>query len=114
MFKSNFRYILVLLFLSIGQLALQAQPTWTINPFGKEDKPKEYEEKLLPSEKTGNKKFTKFRRFIQNNTTRFNYYFNANEKLNAVIDRAKSAQRDDYLSLLSFYPYSLDNTLTQQ
>ncbi len=114
MFKSNFRYILVLLFLFIGQLALQAQPTWTLNPFGKEDKPKEYEEKLLPSEKTGNKKFTRFRRFIQNNTTRFNYYFNANEKLNAVIDRAKSAQQDDYLSLLSFYPYSLDNTKTQQ
>lgn len=114
MFKSNFRFTLVLLFLFMGQLALQAQPTWTINPFGKEDKPKQYEEKLLPSEKTGDKKFTRFRRFIQNNTTRFNYYFNANEKLNAVIARAKYAQKDDYLSLLSFYPYTLDNTKSQQ
>ncbi len=114
MFKSNFRYLLVLLFLGLGQHALQAQPTWTLNPFGKEEKPEEYKEKLLPSEKTGDKKFTRFRRFIQNNTTRFNYYFNASEKLDAVINRAKVAQRDDFLSLLSFYPYTLDNTKSQQ
>jgi len=90
-----------------------AQPTWTFEPFGKEKKPKEYEEKKLGSEKTADKKFTKLRRFIQNNVTHYNYYFNANNKINKVLELAKTAQKDDYAKLLSFYPYSLDNTSEQ-
>ena len=90
-----------------------AQPTWTFDPFGKEKKPKEYEEKKLGSEKTADKKFTKLRRFIQNNVTHYNYYFNANNKINKVLEGAKAAQQDDYAKLLSFYPYSLDNTSQQ-
>jgi hypothetical protein len=57
-------------------LSVYAQPTWTINALGKEKKPAEYEEKILASEKTGEKKFTTFRRVIQNNVTHYNYYFN--------------------------------------
>ncbi len=91
-----------------------AQPTWTINPFGKEKKPEQYEEKILASEKTGNKKLTTFRRVIQNNTTRYNFYFNANNKLNDVVERAKLSQKDDYSTLLSFYPYTLENTAAQK
>lgn len=90
-----------------------AQPTWTFDPFGKEKKPKEYEEKKLGSEKTADKKFTKLRRFIQNNVTHYNYYFNANNKINKVLEVAKAAQQDDYAKLLSFYPYSLENTSQQ-
>ena len=90
-----------------------AQPTWTFDPFGKEKKPKEYEEKKLGSEKTADKKFTKLRRFIQNNVTHYNYYFNANNKINKVLEMAKAAQQDDYAKLLSFYPYSLENTAQQ-
>ncbi len=90
-----------------------AQPTWTLDPFGKEKKPEQYEDKLLPSEKTGNKKFTVMKRFMQNATTRYNYYFNAENKLAGVIDRARIAQKDNYSRLLSFYPYSLENTKTQ-
>ncbi len=93
---------------------LVAQPTWTLKPFGDEKKPEKYEEKKLASEKTGDKKFTFFKRFVQNNTTRYNYYFNATNKLDAVIATAKAAQKDDYSRLLSFYPYSLDNTSTQK
>lgn len=91
-----------------------AQPTWTIDPFGKEKKPEQYEDKILGSEKTADKKFTFFRRFVQNNVTHYNYYFNANNKLNAVLDRAKASQKDDYSKLLDFYPYSLENTSAQQ
>ncbi len=91
-----------------------AQPTWTFDPFGKEKKPKEYEEKKLGSEKTADKKFTKLRRFIQNNVTHYNYYYNANNKINKVLELAKAAQKDDYAKLLSFYPYSLDNTSQQE
>lgn len=91
-----------------------AQPTWTLDPFGKEKKPEKYETRKLGSEKTANKKFTKPRNFIQNTVTHYNYYFNANNKVNAAIERAKLANRDDYSKLLPFYPYSLDNTASQK
>jgi len=91
-----------------------AQPTWTIDPFGKEKKPAKYEEKKLASEKTGDKKFKGVRKFLQNNTSHYNFYFNANNKLNHVIERAKLSNKDDYANILSFYPYSLDNTASQK
>lgn len=113
---ATFKLKLILIFLLASCLyeKLSAQPTWTLDPFGKEKKPEQYEEKLLASEKTGDKKFTNFRRIIQNNTTHYNYYFNATNKLNAVIERAKLAQKDDYSQLLSFYPYSLESTAQQK
>ncbi len=91
-----------------------AQPTWTIDPFGKEKKPEKFENRKLGSEKTADKKFTRPRNFIQNNITHYNYYFNANNKVNAAVERAKLANKDDYSKLLPFYPYSLDNTATQK
>jgi hypothetical protein len=74
------------------------------------DKPAKFEDKKLGYEKTGDKKFTAPRRFMQNTTTHYNYYFNANDRLNAVIDRAKSIHRDKYTQLLSFYNYTLEQT----
>ncbi|NOT50815.1 MAG: hypothetical protein HOP10_06025 [Chitinophagaceae bacterium] len=73
-------------------------------------KPKENEEEVLPSEKSADKKFTLPRRIIQNATTHYNYFFNANNKLNEVLEKAKLAYKDDYSQLLSFYNYSLDAT----
>lgn len=73
-------------------------------------KPKEYEERVLRSEKTGEKKFTIPRRFIQNTVTHYNYFYNANNKINEVIEKAKLAFQDDYSRLLPFYNYSLDVT----
>lgn len=112
MLKPKLNFYLFIFFLFSFAGSLQAQPTWTLDPFGKEKKPAQYEEKILASEKTG--KLTRFRKFIQNTTTHYNFYFNANNKLNAVIDRAKVAQKDDYSTMLSFYPYSLENTATQK
>ncbi len=74
-------------------------------------KPKEYEERVLRSEKSDQKKFTLPRRFIQNTVTHYNYTFNANNKLNEVLERAKTAFVDDYSKLLPFYNYSLDVTV---
>ncbi|HYJ37620.1 MAG TPA: hypothetical protein VEV87_03350 [Chitinophagaceae bacterium] len=74
------------------------------------DKPEKFENKKLGYEKTGEKKFTVPRRFMQNTTTHYNYYFNANEKLKAVIARGKSIHRDKYTELLPFYNYSLEQT----
>ena len=93
---------------------LMAQSTWTIDPFGKEKKPEKYEEKKLRSEKTGEKKFKGLTKFLQNNTSHYNFYYNANNRLNLVIERAKLSNKDDYSKMLSFYPYSLDNTASQK
>jgi len=73
-------------------------------------KPKQYEERQLRSEKSEQKKFTLPRRFIQNTTTHYNYFFNANNKMNEIIDRAKAVHRDDFTQLLSFYNYDLNET----
>ena len=73
-------------------------------------KPKEYDERVLRSERSDEKKFTLPKRFIQNTVTHYNYYFNANNKLNEVIEKAKTAFKDDYSALLPFYNYSLDAT----
>lgn len=74
------------------------------------NKPKEYEDQQLRSEKSEDKKFTLLRRFFQNTTTHYNYYFNANNKLNDILTRAKEAHKDDYSQLLPFYNYTLDAT----
>ncbi len=111
--KSALSLVGTIFFILLATVAL-AQPTWTFDPFGKEKKPAEYEEKKLPSEKTADKKFTLFRHFLQNTVSHYNYYFNANNKLNTVLERARLSQHDDYTQLLSFYPYSLDNTASQQ
>jgi hypothetical protein len=73
-------------------------------------KPEPYDNRELKAEKTGDKKLKAHKRFLQNMTTHYNYFFNANTKLNEIIDRAKSAQKEDYASLLPFYNYSLDVT----
>ncbi|MGN6165723.1 MAG: tetratricopeptide repeat protein [Flavisolibacter sp.] len=74
-------------------------------------KPKPYEERVLKAEKTPtDKKIKATKRFFQNLTTHYNYFFNANNKLNEVIERAKYSHQDDYAQLLSFYNYSLDGT----
>jgi hypothetical protein len=72
-------------------------------------KPKEYEKRLLRAEKP-QKKFSLTRRFIQNTVTHYNYFFNANIKLNEVLERAKASFTDDYSQLIPFYNYSLDVT----
>jgi tetratricopeptide (TPR) repeat protein len=91
----------------------KAQPAWTFD-LVKEKKPEKYEEKLLTSEKTATKKFGAVRRFMQNTTSHYNFFFNANNKLNGVIERARISNKDDYSTLLSFYSYSLDNTSSQK
>ena len=73
-------------------------------------KPKDYEDRVLRSERSDEKKFTLPKRFFQNTVTHYNYYFNANNKLNEVLERAKASFKDDYSQLLPFYNYTLDVT----
>ena len=69
-------------------------------------KPKEYEERVLRSEKTSEGKLRAVPRFVQNTVTHYNFTYNASRKLNEVIDRAKAAYKEDYSKLISFYNYS--------
>ncbi len=92
--------LLQLSFASFGQLGI----SFDIK------KPKEYDERVLRSEKSDSKKFTLPQRFVQNTVTHYNYYYNANLKLNEVLEKAKTSFVDDYSKLLPFYNYSLDVT----
>ena len=87
---------------------LSAQPSLSFDL----KKPKKFENKKLGSEKTAEKKFTLPRRFVQNTVTHYNWHYNANNRLNEVVARAKDAHIDDFSNLLSFYNYDLDYTAT--
>lgn len=102
----NTVFIAVLLILLQAGQPVAGQLGFSINL----PKPKEYDERVLRSEKSEDKKLTLPKRFIQNTVTHYNYFFNANNKLNEVLERAKESFKDDYSRLLSFYNYSLDVT----
>ncbi|HNA16599.1 MAG TPA: tetratricopeptide repeat protein [Ferruginibacter sp.] len=114
MLKKTPDTFLLFAFILLLPALVSAQPTWTIDPFGKEKKPEKYENRKLGSEKTADKKFTVVRNFYQNTITHYNYYFNANNRVNMVLERAKMAQKDDYSILLPFYPYTLSATAAQK
>jgi hypothetical protein len=98
---------LILLFLTgAGVQQLHAQLGFTPDI----KKPKPYEERVLRSEKTPDKPIGAPKKFFQNLTTHYNYYFNASNKLNEVIGRARASWKDDYTALLPFYDFSLDAT----
>ncbi|HRI20380.1 MAG TPA: hypothetical protein PLA68_05480, partial [Panacibacter sp.] len=99
-------YISSLLLLLVFSLKGFCQPGTTVDL----KKPEKYEKRTLTSEKTGNKKFTFPKRVTQNAFSHYNYYFNANNLLNDIIDEAKRSFKDDYTALLPFYNYSLDVT----
>ncbi|MGZ8558462.1 MAG: type IX secretion system periplasmic lipoprotein PorW/SprE [Chitinophagaceae bacterium] len=104
------RYITIAtgLFIIICQMSLPALGQMGVALDVK--KPKEFENRVLRSEKSDQKKFTLPKRFIQNTITHYNYFFNANNKLNEVIQRAKTAFTDDYSLLIPFYNYTLEAT----
>ena len=87
-----------------------------LNGFGQEGidfdlkKPDKYENRVLGYEKTTETKWNVPRAFLQNTITQYNFYFNANNKLNEVLARAKAQFKEDYTQLLPFYNYTLDIT----
>ena len=104
-----YKNLLFLLFLSLICQAFQTAYGQLGVSFNLK-KPKEYEDRELRSEKSDQKKFTLPKRFVQNTVTHFNYVFNANQKLNEILEKAKAQHIDDYSKLLPFYNYSLDVT----
>ena len=114
MLKRTKTPLFIFLLLSGFSIPALAQPSWTFEPFGKQKKPEKFENRKLGSEKTADKKFTVVRNVYQNNVTHYNYYFNASNRVNTVVDRAKLSLKDDYASLLAFYPYTLESTSSQK
>ncbi len=100
------RFLIVVVALCLVMVNAVAQPKLDFEL----RKPKKFENRKLGSEKTDETKFTIPRRFIQNTVTHYNYYFNAAEKLDQMLSRAKDMHVDDYSKLLPFYNYRLDRT----
>ena len=98
-----FKCALLTLLLLCSVRDLYAQPGTTINLTS--IKPAEFAKKLLRSEKTGYGPLGKFQQLMQNTFTRFNYLYNANERLKEIMDQAITAYSEDYNQLLSYYPY---------
>jgi len=97
----------LLLFMVMGAwLNVIAQPKldFTIK------KPPQFQERQLGSEKSASKNFHVVRRFWQNTYTHYNYFFNANNLVNEIINQAKLSAPDDFTELLKYYPWSLENT----
>jgi outer membrane protein assembly factor BamD (BamD/ComL family) len=104
--RSRCQFFIILVLLSSSFQPLFAQLGFDLEI----DKPEPYDNRALRAEKTGDKALKGSRKFFQNLTTHYNYYFNASNKLNEVIDGAKQSFRDDYTDLLPFYNYTLDAT----
>ena len=85
-----------------------AQPNTTIDL--EKDKPELYKTRLLRAEKTTEGKLKVHKKFYNNLVTKFNYNFNATNRLNDLIAKVKLQHKDDYTKLLSFYNYSVDGT----
>ena len=103
----NRKIFLLFLLLSFFFLKGFGQPVYSSMDI---KKPAKYENSRLGAEKTDETKFKLLRHFIQNTVTHYNAYFNANNKINEVIARAKAQHKDDYTKLLDFYKYTLDAT----
>ncbi len=78
------------------------------------ERPEKYAERKLGYEKTYTKKYKLPRKFIQNTISHYNFFFNANEKINNVIIAATEAQKDSFERLLPYFPFSLDFTKNQK
>jgi len=103
---SRYKLLCLSLLIAASPATVQAQYGFDLEV----KKPAPYENRVLKAEKTPEKKIKAPKRFTQNMVTHYNYYFNANNKLNEVIERAKTGHKDDYADLLPFYNYSLDAT----
>jgi tetratricopeptide (TPR) repeat protein len=106
----NILKTLIVIFLFIA-------PNWSMAQLGETfdiTRPEKYEDKKIGYEKTYTKKFGLPRRFLQNTTSHYNFFFNANEKIKDIIARAKEAQKDTFDRLLNYYPYNLSFTKQQK
>jgi tetratricopeptide (TPR) repeat protein len=100
--------VLVLVLSSHLNLSAQLNLTYDLK------KPKSYENRKLKSELTPDKKINPVKRMKENVVAHYNFYFNANNKLQDVIALAKQSHKDSFTNQLAFYNYSLEQTAAQK
>lgn len=108
MAKSIFIYIYILFcgcLIVLFPCISHAQAYTTIEIPAK-DKPTKYEGKTLRAEKTEEGPAKGFKSFTQGLSTHFNYLFNANQRMERILNAAEAQYHDDYTQLLPFYNYS--------
>ena len=74
------------------------------------NKPANFKDKILRSEKTEDVSLTLPRRLYHGMVSHYNYYYNAQVKLNAIVQKAQLAHQEDFTKLLPFYDYSVNVT----
>jgi len=104
------RYIIILLCTICISFNAISQVNTSILP----EKPKIFEKRKLSSDLTTDKKINPFKKAVQNLTSHYNFYFNAEKKLNTVLTDAKLNNIDNFSSLLSFYPYNFEKIATNK
>ena len=70
-----------------------------------------YRNMELPNVGMERKKWSWNRRLFQNLVTRYNYYYNASNKLQKALEKVQRAYLEDYSTLLPLYPYRMYNML---
>jgi len=73
-------------------------------------KPSNFKDKILRSEKTEQVNLTLPRRLYHGMVSHYNYYYNAQTKLNSIVQKAQIANQEDFTKLLPFYDFSLSVT----
>lgn len=104
---AKYRYLIFLVLFSASFLVHMkgiAQPYSSIELV----KPKPYDNRPLAAENTKTGKLKAPKKFYQNAVTHFNYYFNAQNKINEILERTKAGFREDYTQTLPFYNYTMD------
>ncbi len=71
-------------------------------------KPAKQEDRRPPSEKMAEKPFTFKRKVVQNTVTRYNYYYHAKLKLDAILKGISRERQDNYNVFLPFYPFTVE------
>lgn len=92
----------ILMIVCLGTSAVYAQNQAVQKP------PVKVEDRRPPSEKMAEKPFTIKRKLVQNMVTRYNYYYHAKLKLEAVLKNINMQRQDNYNVFLPFYPFSVD------
>jgi hypothetical protein len=100
--------LLLIAMLSMEKISAQANITFDLK------KPKNYENRKLPSELTPDKKIGPIKRLKENTFSHYNFYFNSNQKIQKIIAGAKQSHKDTFNTLLSFFNYDLNSTAQQK
>lgn len=95
----------IFLTLFLGVFLINGEVTAQIIINGKNEPDSSWMNQEIPAKKLAKKKYGFIRSVYQNLVTHFNYYYNARMKLSRVLEQATENHKDNYGSLLSFFPY---------